>query len=59
MEDCLNVFYDKDEKRNESGLLVSRINKGDKTIKILKMVTDEEAEKLYELLTNQEEKVNK
>ena len=58
MEDNLSVYYSKDEERNESGLLVSRINKADKTFKILKMVTDEEAEKLYELLINQEARLN-
>lgn len=58
MTDFLYVTYDKDEKRNETGLAVGRQNK-DGSHTILKMVLDKEADDLYRLLTRQEVKVNR
>ena len=58
MTDFLYVTYDKDEKRNETGLAVGRKNK-DGSHTILKMVLDKEADDLYRLLTRQEVKVGK
>jgi hypothetical protein len=53
MTDGLYVFFDKDEKRNEVGLTVSRIKKNREVVDIIKMELDEQAEILYRLLTEQ------
>ena len=52
MTDGLYVFFDRDEKRNEVGLTVSRI-KNKEVVDIIKMELDEQAEILYRLLTEQ------
>ena len=52
MTDGLYVFFDKDEKKNEAGLTVSRI-KNREVADIIKMELDEQAEILYRLLTEQ------
>ena len=52
MTDGLYVFFDRDEKRNETGLTVSRI-KNKEVVDIIKMELDEQAEILYRLLTEQ------
>jgi len=57
MTDLLYVPYDKDEKRNETGLCVGRVGKNGLT-EILKIALDDEAEILYKLLTDQTLKVN-
>lgn len=57
MQDLLYVSYDKDEKRNETGLCVGRVNK-DGSHTILVMYLDENADKLYEALTKQKTEVN-
>ena len=51
MIDLLYVSYDKDKKRNETGLVVSRRNK-DGTSEILNIALHDEADNLYKLLTN-------
>lgn len=56
MTDFLNVSFDKDEKKFESGLCVGRLNK-DGSHTILKMVLDDEAEHLYKVLTEPNTKV--
>ena len=56
MKDKLFVTYDKDERRNETGLCVGR--ETDDKVEILKMVLDEEADKMYMLLTDQQTKVD-
>lgn len=58
MKDSLFVFYDKDEKCNETGLLIGR-HKKDGSYTVLKMLLDKEADDLYKLLINQKEKVVK
>lgn len=55
MNDLLFVSFDKDECRNETGICIGRKNK-DESHSILKMALDKEADYLYALLTNQEEK---
>lgn len=58
MTDFLYVSYDKDEKRNEIGICIGRINeKGEH--EILKMELDEQAEVLYKVLTDQSIKIDK
>jgi len=55
MNDLLFVSFNKDECRNETGICIGRKNK-DESHSILKMALDKEADYLYALLTNQEEK---
>lgn len=52
MTDSLYVSFDRDEKRNETGLAVSRI-KNNEVTDIIKMELDEQAKILYRLLTEQ------
>ncbi len=52
MDDLLYVGFDKNERQNETGLCVGRVN-SDGSHSVLKMVLDDEAKDLYELLTNQ------
>lgn len=54
MSDLLFVSFDKDERRNETGICSGRKNK-DGSYSILKMELDKKADYLYALLTNQEE----
>ena len=51
----LYVGYDKDEKRNETGLVVMR-DAAEKAYDVCKMVLDKEADDLYKLLTDQSTK---
>lgn len=52
MTDLLYVSYDYDEAKNEKGICVGRVNK-DGSHTILKMKLDNEAEKLYKVITEQ------
>ena len=52
MTDFLVVGYDFDEKKNEKGICISRQNK-DGSYALLKMLLDDEAEKLYRIITEQ------
>jgi len=58
MTDLLYVSYDNDEKRNEIGICIGRINETGKH-EILKMELDEQAEVLYKVLTDQSIKIDK
>jgi hypothetical protein len=58
MTDFLYVSYDKDEKRNEIGICIGRINKKGEH-EILKMELDEQAKILYKVLTDQSIKIDK
>lgn len=52
MQDLLYVSFDYDERMNEKGIVVGRPCK-DGSHKILKMLLDDKAEKLYRVLTEQ------
>ena len=52
MTDFLVVGYDFDEKKNEKGICVSRQTQ-DGSYTLLKMLLDDEAEKLYRIITEQ------
>lgn len=58
MTDFLYVSYDKDEKKNETGICIGRINKKGEH-EILKMELDEQAKILYKVLTDQSIKIDK
>lgn len=50
MTDLLYVSFDKDEKRNETGMYIGRPNE-DGSHTILNMLLDKDAELLYKVLT--------
>ena len=52
MTDLLYVTWDYDEKKNEKGICVGRVNK-DGSHTILKMLLDDKAERLYKVITEQ------
>ena len=52
MTDNLFVGYDFDERRNEKGICIRRKNQ-DGSYTVLKMLLDDEAEKLYRIITEQ------
>ena len=53
MTDVLTVTYDIDEKKNEKGICIVRVEKEKASYNVIKMALDEEAETLYKLITDQ------